>query len=115
MISVIVPVYKTAKYIPQCLNSILTQTYEDLEVIVINDASPDNSLDIVRRYAAKDSRIKIIDKKVNEGVDRARFSGLKIAKGEWVAFVDSDDWLIKKDIFLNVINCVHKMIDIEVI
>lgn len=98
MISVIVPVYKTARYIPQCLDSILAQTYKNLEVIVVNDASPDNSIDILRRYAAKDSRVKIVDKQVNEGVDRARFSGMEVASGEWLTFVDSDDWLLSDDI-----------------
>lgn len=98
MISVIVPVYNTAKYLPQCLDSILRQTYGNLEVIVVNDASPDNSIDVVRRYAANDTRVKIIDKKVNEGVDRARFSALAIAQGKWVVFVDSDDWLLSDTI-----------------
>lgn len=98
MISVIVPVYKTAKYIPQCLDSILAQTYKNLEVIVVNDASPDNSIDILRRYAAMDSRVRIVDKQVNEGLARARFSGMDVASGEWLTFVDSDDWLLRNDI-----------------
>lgn len=99
MLSVIVPVYNTAKYLPQCLDSILAQTYRDIEVIVVNDASPDNSIDIIKKYAEKDCRVVLIDKKVNEGVDSARFSGLKVARGERVTFVDSDDWLLRKDIF----------------
>lgn len=99
MLSVIVPVYNTAKYLPQCLDSILSQTYKDIEVIVVNDASPDNSVDIIKKYAEKDSRIVLIDKTMNEGVDKARFSGLAVAKGERVTFVDSDDWLLRKDIF----------------
>lgn len=98
MISVIVPVYKTARYIPQCLGSILNQTYRNLEVIVVNDASPDNSIDVLCRYADKDSRVKIVDRKVNEGVDCARFSGMSVASGDWLVFVDSDDWLLSDDI-----------------
>ena len=70
-ISVIVPVYNTEKYLPECLDSILSQTLEDIEIIAINDGSPDNSIEILKGYAAKDDRIKIIDKK-NEGVGKAK-------------------------------------------
>lgn len=99
MLSVIIPVYNTAKYLRQCLDSILTQTYRDIEVIVVNDASPDNALEILDDYRQRDNRIVLIDKPVNEGVDKARFSGLAKANGERVTFVDSDDWLLRKDLF----------------
>ncbi len=90
-ISVIVPVYNTAKYLPECLDSILSQTLKDIEVVAINDGSPDNSIDILKEYAAKDERLKIIDKK-NEGVGKARNDGIRAAEGEFIAFMDSDDY-----------------------
>ncbi len=90
-VSVIVPVYNTAAYIPECLDSITSQTLREIEIICINDGSPDNSLDILREYEKKDSRIRIIDKK-NEGVGAARNDGIKASVGEFIAFVDSDDY-----------------------
>lgn len=93
MISIIVPIYNTSKYLSQCLDSILNQSYKNIEVILVNDASPDNSLSICQSYGKKDSRIIIIDKKVNEGVDKARFTGLEKANGNYILFIDSDDWL----------------------
>ena len=90
-VSVIVPVYNTAKYLPECLDSILSQTLKDIEAVAINDGSPDNSIDILKEYAAKDERLKIIDKK-NEGVGKARNDGIRAAAGDFVAFMDSDDY-----------------------
>ena len=93
MISVIITVYNTAKWLSQCLDSVLTQDYKDIEVILVNDASTDNSLSICKKYAAKDSRIMIINKVLNEGSELARCSGFSIAKGEYIMYMDSDDWL----------------------
>lgn len=93
MISIIIPIYNTSRYLAQCIESVLAQTYKDLEIILVIDASPDNSIDICRKYQKKDKRIQIINKEKNEGVDAARFTGLDVAKGEYVMFVDSDDWL----------------------
>ncbi len=90
-VSVIVPVYNVEKYLSECLDSIVNQTLEDIEIICINDGSPDNSLDILKKYAEKDKRVKIIDKK-NEGVGKARNDGIKAAVGEFIAFMDSDDY-----------------------
>lgn len=90
-ISVIVPVYNVEKYLPECLDSIINQTLKDIEIICINDGSLDNSLEILKRYAEKDSRIKIIDKE-NEGVGKARNDGIRAATGEFIAFMDSDDF-----------------------
>lgn len=98
MISVIIPIYNTAKYLSQCIDSILNQTYKNIEIILVNDASPDNSLSICQSYCNKDERIILIDKKKNEGVDKARFSGLEVAKGKYVTFIDSDDWLENPEI-----------------
>ena len=91
-ISVIVPVYKVEQYLPQCVESILAQTFTDFELLLIDDGSPDNSGKICDEYAAKDSRIRVFHK-TNGGVSSARNVGLDNAKGEWIAFVDSDDWI----------------------
>lgn len=90
-ISIIIPVYNVEKYLPECLDSIIAQTLSDIEIICINDGSPDNSLSILKDYAAKDSRIIIIDKE-NEGVGKARNDGMRAASGEFIAFMDSDDY-----------------------
>lgn len=89
-VSVIVPVYNVEEYLSECLESIINQTLKDIEIICINDGSKDNSLEILKEYVAKDSRMIIIDKP-NEGVSAARNDGIELAKGEFIAFVDSDD------------------------
>ena len=91
-ISVIVPVYNGSDYICECLDSIVNQTLKDIEIICVNDGSTDNSLSILKKYASKDTRIKIIDKK-NEGQGYARKCGLDIASGKYIML---------KNIFLNV-------------
>lgn len=91
-ISVIVPVYKTEKFLKKCLNSIISQTLKDIEIICVNDGSPDKSLKILKSYADKDKRIVILNQK-NAGVSCARNNGIKIATGKYVSFVDSDDWI----------------------
>ena len=96
-LSVIVPVYNTEKYLRECLDSIINQTFRDIEIICVNDGSTDRSLDILKEYALKDNRIKIIDKK-NEGVAVARNEGIRIANGEFVCFMDSDDYYPDCDI-----------------
>lgn len=92
-ISVIIPVYNSEAYLRQCLDSALNQTLSDIEIICINDASDDGSLEILREYEQKDKKITVIDKKINEGANLARNAGLAIAKGEYIAFLDSDDYL----------------------
>lgn len=91
-ISIIVPVYNVAEYIPKCLDSLINQTYKNLEIICVNDGSKDNSLEILNEYKQKDKRIKVIDKE-NGGVSSARNVGLKASKGDYITFVDSDDYL----------------------
>lgn len=98
MISVIIPIYNTEKYLSQCVNSILSQSYKDLEIILVNDASTDGSLYICQSVSNHNKFIKIINKSLNEGVDKARFSGLAIAKGKYVTFIDADDWLENSEI-----------------
>lgn len=92
LISVIVPVYNVEKYLDRCLNSIVNQTYKKLEIILVDDGSPDKSPQMCDCWAKKDNRIKVIHKK-NGGLGFARNSGLEIATGEYVAFVDSDDYI----------------------
>ena len=92
MISIIVPVYNVAPYLPQCLDSLVNQTYRDLEIICVNDGSKDNSLEILEEYAQKDKRIRIINQS-NQGLSGARNTGIQQAQGEWTMFVDSDDWM----------------------
>lgn len=95
LISVIIPVYGVEKYISQCLESVINQTYNNLEIIVINDGTKDRSAEIAKEYAAKDSRIKVYDFK-NGGLSVARNRGLEIATGEYISYLDSDDWLDTK-------------------
>lgn len=95
LISVIIPVYGVEKYIAQCLEAVINQTYKNLEIIVINDGTKDRSADIAKEYAAKDSRIKVYDFK-NGGLSVARNRGLEIATGEYISYLDSDDWLDTK-------------------
>lgn len=89
-VSIIVPVYNVEKYLPKCLESLINQTFKDIEIICVNDSSSDSSLDILNSYASKDSRLVVINKK-NEGPGVARNTALKIAQGEYIAFVDGDD------------------------
>ena len=100
-ISVIIPVYNTEKYLKRCLESIISQDFIDIEVIVVNDCSIDNSLNIIKVLMNRDNRIKLINKQKNEGLSAARNSGIKIAKGEYILHIDSDDW-IEKNYFLEV-------------
>lgn len=92
LISIVIPIYNAERFLPKCLDSILDQTYTNLEVICVNDSSPDNSLEVLNKYAEKDSRIRVVDKE-NEGVSAARNVGLSMVSGEYVMFVDADDWI----------------------
>lgn len=92
LLSIIVPVYKTEKYLPICISSILQQTFSEFELILIDDGSPDGCPQICDDYAREDVRIKVLHKK-NEGLVAARKDGIRIASGKYVGFVDSDDWI----------------------
>lgn len=94
LFSLIVPVYNVSKYLHQCLDSIINQTYSNIEIILVNDGSSDYSGRICDEYANKDKRIKTIHTE-NKGVSSARNLGLSIAKGNYIAFIDSDDWIEK--------------------
>ena len=92
-ISVILPVYNVEKYLHVCLNSVLNQTYQDFEIICIDDASTDSSLEILEYFAKKDSRVKIIKQDFNQGPGHSRNCGLNVAKGKYIFFLDGDDWI----------------------
>lgn len=94
LISVIIPVYQAEKYLKQCLNSIIEQDFQNLQIIIIDDGSTDNSLQIIKEYQKKDNRILLLQQK-NKGAGAARNLGLQNAKGDYIGFVDSDDWICR--------------------
>ncbi len=106
LISVIVPVYKVEKYLDQCVSSIVNQTYKNLEIILVDDGSPDNCPAMCDAWAEKDSRIRVIHKE-NGGLSQARNVGLALATGEYIGFVDSDDW-IAADMYECLLSTAHK-------
>ena len=106
LISVIVPVYNVEKYLDKCINSLINQSYNNLEIILIDDGSTDNCGEICDKYALKDNRIKVIHKK-NEGLSAARNLGISISKGDYIIFIDSDDW-VDKEILLKLLNLIKK-------
>ena len=91
-VSIVVPVYNVEKYLDRCIKSILNQKYQDMEIILINDGSTDNSLAICEKYREQDSRIIIINK-ANQGLSAARNDGVAAASGEYIMFIDSDDYI----------------------
>ena len=102
LVSIIVPIYKVEQYLRRCLDSIVNQTYTNLEIILVDDGSPDACPQICDEYAKKDKRIEVIHKK-NGGLSDARNAGLEVCKGEYISFVDSDDWVDENyiDILIN--------------
>ncbi|MEE1125885.1 MAG: glycosyltransferase [Acutalibacteraceae bacterium] len=92
LISVIVPIYNVEDYLRRCVDSIINQSYKNLEIILVDDGSPDNSPKICDEYIEKDNRIKVVHKK-NGGLSDARNAGMEVATGEYVSFIDSDDWI----------------------
>lgn len=97
-VSIIVPVYNVEKYLAKCLESLLSQTLKDIEIICIDDKSTDNSLEILKEYASKDDRIKLVEQKINQGQGFARNVGIKLVQGEYLSFIDSDDF-VEPDMF----------------
>ena len=104
LISIIVPLYNTDKYFEDCIKSIINQTYKNIEIIIINDGSTDNSLNIAKKYETIDNRIKLIDKE-NTGVSDTRNIGIEKSKGEYIIFIDSDDW-VEQNTIEEMFNCV---------
>ena len=92
LISIVIPIYNASKYLEKCINSVINQTYKNLEIILVNDGSIDNSLDICNDFKDKDNRIKVISKK-NEGVSKTRNIGIDKCKGKYLMFLDSDDYI----------------------
>ena len=92
LISVIIPVYKVEEYLDECVLSVIRQTYANLEIILVDDGSPDNCPRMCDEWATKDSRIKVIHKE-NGGLSDARNAGLDAAEGQYIAFIDSDDYI----------------------
>ena len=109
-LSIVVPVYNTAEYLQQCIESILAQTYKEMEIILLDDGSTDGSGEICDEYAKRDKRITVVHK-MNEGLTATRKRGVEIAKSEYICFVDSDDWiketlvekLVKKQNFVSIV------------
>ena len=91
-VSIIVPIYNVEQYLAKCIESLIQQTYKNIEILLVNDGSKDNSEKIMQQYAEKDERIVCLNK-VNGGLSDARNYGLKYATGEYCLFIDSDDWL----------------------
>ncbi|WP_455630999.1 glycosyltransferase family 2 protein [Megamonas sp.] len=113
MISIIVPVYNVEKYLPKCIESITNQTYTDLEILLIDDGSTDNSGKICDNYAQKDKRIKVIHKK-NGGPSLARNIGLDLFQGEYVSFIDSDDY-IAPSMYNKMYHIFQKYTDVDIV
>ena len=111
--SIVIPVYNVEKYIDKCLNSILNQTYDKYEVLIVNDGSPDNSVNIINKYVKKDKRFKLFTKE-NGGLSDARNYGVEQASGDIIVFIDSDDY-VDKDLLLNLNNEFSISRDIDVV
>ena len=91
LISVVVPAWRAEKTLAVALDSVLAQTWREIEVLVVDDASPDGTLALAESYAARDARVRVIAQEKNGGVSKARNRGVREARGEWIAFLDSDD------------------------
>ena len=108
MISVIIPIYNMEKYLDRCINSITEQSYKNIEILLINDGSTDNSLKICKKFQKEDERIKFFSMN-HQGVSIARNLGIEKAKGKYIMFIDSDDWIEKdtiKNLYENIKNII---------
>ncbi len=92
LISVVIPAYNVGKYIDKCIDTVLTQTYSNIEIILVDDGATDDTAEICDNYAKKDNRVKVIHKK-NGGLSDARNAGIDAAKGKYITFIDSDDYI----------------------
>ena len=113
LISVIIPVYNVEEYLERCLDSVINNTYRNLEIICVNDGSPDHCQEILERYAEKDNRIKVIVQQ-NRGLSAARNTGIEAASGDYLYYLDSDDWIHKQAIELLVTVAAESNADIIV-
>lgn len=113
-LSVVIPVYNTEKYLPRCIECLINQTYKNAEYIFVNDCSPGNAEEIIKEYQAKDNRIKYVTYDKNRGLFRARLAGAEAATGDYIAFMDSDDYATL-DYYNTLISCINeKNVDIAV-
>lgn len=106
LLSVIIPIYNVQSYLKRCVDSVINQTHQNLEIILVDDGSPDRCGQICDDYEKTDSRIKVIHKK-NGGLSDARNAGLEVATGEWISFIDSDDW-IEPTMYTELLDNAHK-------
>lgn len=113
IISVIIPVYKVEKYLNQCIDSVINQTFKDIEVILVDDGSPDRCPQICNEYAVKDDRVRVIHKD-NGGLSDARNAGISMAKGKYILFLDSDDYWIVGSLE-EIANCINDNQDIDLV
>lgn len=111
LVSIVIPVYNTEKFLPQCLNSVLMQTYTDIEVVCVNDGSLDKSGDILKDYESNDKRVKVVSIE-NRGLSGARNEGLNHCSGDYLLFVDSDDWIDNNTIEVALENAINYKADI---
>ena len=112
-ISIIIPVYNAGNYIKKCIDSILSQTYENFEVIVINDGSSDNSWELLNKYYSDNKKIKLFNQE-NKGVSMTRNFGIDNANGDWITFVDADDW-IENNTLERIVNIIEQNNNLEII
>ena len=112
LISVIVPIYKVEDYLDRCIQSLVNQTYKNLEIILVDDGSPDDCPRICDEWEKRDQRIKVIHKE-NGGLSDARNAGMKVMVGAYVSYIDSDDW-IAQDMYQKMINAIKKIMQIFV-
>lgn len=113
LVSIIIPCYKQAQFLDECLNSVYLQTYHDWECIIVNDGSPDNTNEVANNWLTRDDRFKYVEKQ-NGGLSSARNTGLKLAKGEYVQFLDSDDLIDREKLEIQVHNLEKNNLDIDI-
>lgn len=110
-VSIVIPIYNVEKFLPKCLDSVIGQTYAELEIICIDDGTPDGSVAVIRSYAANDERIKLISQE-NQGLSGARNTGIKAATGDYIIFLDGDDWLDTDAVEAAVNEAIEKSADV---
>lgn len=113
LVSIIIPVYNTEKYLDRCVQSVLNQTYKNVEILLVNDGSTDNSLDLCKKYSELDRRIKLISQ-ANAGLTAARLTGMNNSRGDCIAFIDSDDYLDKDFVIEHLTNIKRTGADISI-
>ena len=111
LVSIVIPVYNVEKYLKQCMDSVIGQTYANLEIVCVNDGSPDNSISILREYEQRDSRVKVIDTE-NQGLSGARNVGTSYCSGDYLLYLDSDDWIDLETVELSLCTAQENDVDL---